>query len=273
MEISVLRRMMKRGKVWNVNAEDVKLDRESTGIIGRVLSAEDKRTLFETASTKDEWMVVYCAAVLAVSTTCRGIELKHLRWGDVDLFGRSMSIRRSKTQAGHRTIPLNADAVAAFARLREQAESLGFGAAVHYVFPSCERRQFDPSRPQKTWRTAWRSLVEAAANRAGEKAAANAAKSGTDPEEARALARENFVARNGARLRFHDLRHQAITELAENGAVDATLMALAAHMSREMIEHCPHVRMAAKREALEGLSSGLIAGPQSDQKSASDAVQ
>ena len=33
-------------------------------------------------------------------------------------------------------------------------------------------------------------------------------------------------------LRFHDLRHQAIAELAERGASDATVMALAGHMSR-----------------------------------------
>jgi len=39
-------------------------------------------------------------------------------------------------------------------------------------------------------------------------------------------------------LRFHDLRHQAITEMAEAGASDATLMAVAGHMSRRMLEHC-----------------------------------
>lgn len=59
-------------------------------------------------------------------------------------------------------------------------------------------------------------------------------------------------------LRFHDLRHQAITELAERGASDATLMALAGHMSRAMMEHYSHARMAAKRAAVEGLETGLI---------------
>jgi len=36
--------------------------------------------------------------------------------------------------------------------------------------------------------------------------------------------------------RFHDLRHQAITETAEAGASDATLMAVAGQMSRRMLE-------------------------------------
>jgi len=36
------------------------------------------------------------------------------------------------------------------------------------------------------------------------------------------------------------------------------MMALAGHMSREMLEHYSHVRMAAKREALDKLSTGLM---------------
>src|SRR5262245_60357670 len=59
-------------------------------------------------------------------------------------------------------------------------------------------------------------------------------------------------------LRFHDLRHQAITEMAEGGAPDATMMAVAGHMSRRMLEHYSHVRMAAKRTALDKLESGLM---------------
>jgi hypothetical protein len=36
------------------------------------------------------------------------------------------------------------------------------------------------------------------------------------------------------------------------------MMALAGHMTREMMEHYGHVRMAAKREALDKLSGGLM---------------
>lgn len=34
---------MKRAKVWSVVAEDVKMDRENTGAIARVLTAEQKK--------------------------------------------------------------------------------------------------------------------------------------------------------------------------------------------------------------------------------------
>jgi integrase len=58
--------------------------------------------------------------------------------------------------------------------------------------------------------------------------------------------------------RFYDLRHQAITELAEAGASDATLMAVSGHMSRRMLEHYSHLRMAAKRTVLDKPESGLM---------------
>jgi hypothetical protein len=51
------------------------------------------------------------------------------------------------------------------------------------------------------------------------------------------------------------LRHCAITKLAESDASDATIMAVAGHLSREMMEHYSHVRMAAKRRAVEAIPS------------------
>lgn len=55
-------------------------------------------------------------------------------------------------------------------------------------------------------------------------------------------------------LRFHDLRHHAITELAESGASEQTIMAIAGHISRAMLERYSHIRVEAKRAALEALS-------------------
>jgi integrase len=225
METGVMRRLMKRARVWNSVAEDVKAFSERGRPIARVLTADQKKKLFETAASKQDWVVAHCAAVLAVSTTCRGVELKNLRWQDVDLFGLVVSIKRSKTEAGLRTLPLNSDAAAALARLWERAQFNNAIAPEHFVFPACERERIDPTRPQKSWRTAWRSLTSEAGL---------------------------------AGFRFHDLRHQAITELAEAGAADATLMALAGHMSRRMLEHYSHVRMAAKRTELAKLESGLM---------------
>ena len=56
-------------------------------------------------------------------------------------------------------------------------------------------------------------------------------------------------------LRFHDLRHHAITELAESQTSDETIMAIAGHVSRKMLERYSHIRMTAKRNAVAALSS------------------
>ena len=57
-----------------------------------------------------------------------------------------------------------------------------------------------------------------------------------------------------AGLRFHDLRHAAITTLAEAGLPDQiNIMGLAGHVSQRMLEHYSHIRMNAKREAVDVL--------------------
>lgn len=266
METGVLRRMLKRAKVWNAISEDVKPLPERQEAVGKVLTADLKRALFETASSRPEWIVAHCAAVLAVSTTCRGVEIRNLRWQDVNLFAREVAIRRSKTAAGHRTIPLNGDAMAALARLLERARAHGGTEPEHYVFAACENLGFDPKRPQKSWRSAWRKLARETARRVGREAARDALEAGDGLRSAIAAWKRAAAPLRG--LRFHDLRHQAITEMAETGASDATLMAVAGHMSRRMLEHYSHVRMAAKRSALDKLESGLMGRPPAQEQTA-----
>jgi len=54
-------------------------------------------------------------------------------------------------------------------------------------------------------------------------------------------------------LRFHDLRHTVITELAEMGVADHVLESITGHLSRRMLEHYSHIRIDAKRQALDAL--------------------
>src|SRR5262245_36484423 len=93
----------------------------------RVLNPEEKAHLLEMARSKPEWQIAYCAAVLALNTTCRSCELRGLRWNAVDWKGMTITIRRSstKTNAGARIIPLNADALVTLMELRDRAEKLG----------------------------------------------------------------------------------------------------------------------------------------------------
>jgi hypothetical protein len=47
---------------------------------------------------------------------------------------------------------------------------------------------------------------------------------------------------------------RSITELAESGAGDQTIMDIAGHVSRQMLKHYSHIRMQARRDALEAVS-------------------
>jgi integrase len=232
MEIGVLRRILKRAKRWHLVSEDIKPLKEPRSI-GRAMSSEQKQRLLEMASQKPEWETAYCAAIIALNTTMRGCEIKGLLWADIDFFGRTIAIRKSKTDAGERVIPMTAEAFDTLKRLHRRAETFGPVKPHHYVFAGfkvsgrIDRNKmhisaFDPTRPIRTWRRAWRTLTS------------KAGLSG---------------------LRFHDLRHHAITELAESGASEQTIMAIAGHVSRRMLERYSHIRVEAKRAALEAISN------------------
>jgi Phage integrase family len=115
-----------------------------------------------------------------------------------------------------------------------------------YVFPSSEGQgpkigpnqatvRPDPAKPMISWRSAWRSIRAAAAKGDTEK--------GIPPMPGL------------ARLRFHDTRHHAITELAETAASDSVIRSIAGHVSQKMLEHYSHVRLEAKRRALDTLGT------------------
>ena len=54
--------------------------------------------------------------------------------------------------------------------------------------------------------------------------------------------------------RCHDLRLTFISRLAESLASDSTVMALAGHVSRAMMERYSHIRLEAKRKVVDTLS-------------------
>ena len=222
MEMGVIRRMMKKSKRWHLVGAEIKPLREPRSI-GRALAHSEKVKLLAKAKNRPEWHNARLAGVLALNTTMRGCEIKNLRWQDVDLLTRVFSVCKSKTEAGERTIPINAAAFEAIRELRERAQMFNGTAPEHYVFPACEHERIDPARPMKSWRSAWRQITKAAGIPG---------------------------------LRFHDLRHHAITELAESQASDQTIMSVAGHVSQRMLARYSHVRMEAKRQALDALSRG-----------------
>jgi integrase len=141
--------------------------------------------------------------------------VKGLRLSDIDLFNRTITVRRAttKTDAGRRLIPVNDAALWAVARLRDRAVLLW--------------RLFQSTT------CSFHFWIVARGERVRPRPA--------DEKLAYGLAR---TAERGwiPTLRFYDLRDTCITKLAEDGTPNRTLMAISGHISPEMIRHYSHIR-------------------------------
>jgi integrase len=188
--------------------------------VGKAYDPEEKARLIATAKMARS-PHMYPALMLAQNAGLRSAEMKNLTWSQIDLEKRYLIVGRSKTEAGEgRTIPLNSTLHQALVEHSEwYAERFGEIRPEWYIFPFGSPRPKDPTRPVTTLKTAWGNLR------------INAEVSG----------------------RWHDNRHTLITELSENGAGDQTIMDIAGHVSKQMLKHYSHIRMEAKRTALESI--------------------
>jgi integrase len=229
-ELQVLRQILKRHKLWANLQGDVKFEREHNHI-GKALTREEEKKLLAACASN---ALLNAVVTLALNTALRKNEIRTLRWSQIDFEKRTVMVGRAKTEGGSgRLIPWNHlafDALVGWAGRLVQSQS------EDYVFPACEAagierkhpdmERIDPSRPIKSWRSAWRAALK----------------------------------RAHLQIRFHDLRHTCITKLAESQASEHTLMALAGHVSRRMIEHYSHIRMEAKRAAMDAIANPTFDG-------------
>lgn len=161
------------------------------------------------------------ALTLALNAGMRDAEIKSLTWGQIHLDKGYLQVGKSKTAAGEgRTIPINSVLRQAILEHRAQYEKKFKTIADEwYVFPFGKPRPSDPTRPVTTLKTAWKNVRK------------NAKVTG----------------------RWHDHRHTLITQLAESGAGEETIRQIVGHVSKEVLRDYLHVRMKAKRDALEGI--------------------
>jgi integrase len=229
MDIGALRQVMKRFKQWRRLEDDVKMLTESGGEpIGRVLTNEEQERLLKMAEGNPEWEHVWCAAQLAANTSMRGVEVKNVRRKDFDPRKSVVHIRTSKNETSKRVIPLNDSAREAVQRMVTRADLLGHTDPNHYLWCANQHHKLDPTKPASKWDTAWRALRDAAGLPG---------------------------------LRFHDLRHTVVTRLLEAGEPDHVVESITGHLSRRMLEHYSHIRLNAKKAALDRLDDSGKAAP------------
>lgn len=75
----------------------------------------------------------------------RPVELRRLRWRDLDPFARLIIVRRSKTDAGTQQKVSNASWFSGMTRLKRRADTLGADEMEHYILPHMAPT-LDPTR-------------------------------------------------------------------------------------------------------------------------------
>ena len=205
---------------------------------GRPYGAEEKTRMLEEAQ-KLRTPMMRAALALDLNTGLRDKELRQIRWEQIDLIHKkALTVGKAKTAAGTgRVIPLNETAIAAMeAHAAWYTRRFGECRPEWFVFPFGTPLPKDPTRPITSFKTAWTKVREKA----------------------------------GVKGRWHDNRHTLVTELAESGAGDEVIMSIAGHVSRAMLSRYSHVRMEAKRRALDEIAARQNAA---DKKRKDDAAQ
>src|SRR5258708_1777985 len=188
--------------------------------VGKAYAPEEKEALLAAAKMARS-PAIYPALMLALNAGMRDAEIRGLQWDRMDLSKAMLTVGDSKTEAGEgRTIPLNSALLEAMIEYAKwYTKRFGTIQPEWYLFPFGKPRPHDPTRPMVTLKTSW--------NNARKKAKVQG--------------------------RWHDNRHTLVTDLAESGAGDETIRDIAGHVSKQMLKHYSHIRMEAKRRALEAI--------------------
>ena len=193
--------------------------------VGKALSPEEETRLIAAIteqSSPNRSQTLSTFVRVALLTGMRAGEILGLTWGQVDFARRIVTVGKAKSTAGTgRQIPMNSDLFSVLSAHADWfTDRFGQGEPDHYLFPFGKPTPCDPTRPITDVTGAWDALRK----------------------------------RADVKCRLHDLRHTAATKMPEAGVPESTMLALIGHMSRAMLERYSHIRMAAKREAVEALS-------------------
>lgn len=192
-----------------------------------IMSEEDEAAFFQKGAGDPQAQLAYQVACLTNNTTASGSELRFLRLKHLFLRpAREISEiyippEGVKNDSRPRKIALNRTAKWAVQQLYARALQLGSADPEDFLFPFwIHRGLYDPTRP----------------------------------------ASKTFLRKSWARLRKitghpelcpHDLRHNCITRLLEEGNDPETVRSIAGHLRPEMTEYYSHQRKRVKYQALK----------------------
>jgi integrase len=233
LELGSLRALLRHydlDSTWTRIKKKIRFDKGEK--LGRCIStAEESALLNECRNSRSRSL--YIAVVIALQACLRYSEIRQLRWQQIDIGRRAITVGKSKTEAGEgRVIPMS----------RFLCETLTIWAARfpgrklnHFVFPSEKYGQggkvyaIEVTRPIGTFKYAWKDARK----------------------------------RAGVQCRFHDLRHTGCTRLLDAGVphpVVAEIMGWSTSTAIRMIKEVyGHVSLETRKRAIEQVEAFMEA--------------
>jgi integrase len=234
-ETGIIGGILKTKGLWAPIGEQLK-DLPENSDVGRAMTPDEEARILSACARSDS-PVLLTAFICGRDTGLRLGELQALRhrdltleWQDGRIIAGELIVRRAKTPAGTgRTVPLSAAVcstlslwLSRFPGSEPDAHLFPFHRVVQLKGGGSAIIDVDLTQPT-SWMRAWYTALRVA---------------------------------KVQNLRWHDLRHHFISKLAENPMVsERTVMALAGHVSKKMLDTYAHIQKNAKRAAIAALDS------------------
>jgi len=233
LELGTLRAVLRfhdMDATWAAIGKKIKLAKAEK--LGRVINAQEERTLLDECRNSRS-RSLYVAVVMALQACMRYSEIRQLRWQQVDLIRRVITVGKSKTDAGEgRQIPMSQFLHLTLSGWAAQFQSRKLN---HYVFAKEKYGQngtvyaMDATKPIGTFKYAWKDARK----------------------------------RAGVDCRFHDLRHTGCTRMLDAGVphpVVAEIMGWSTSTAIRMIKEVyGHISLVTRVRAIEQVEAFMEA--------------
>lgn len=239
-EVGLMLRMLRNAGVWTEDLKSAFKPVPHVEVDVRRAMEPDEQDLFlRILRSRKDWLWIHDYATVALQTCASTNELRGIRFGDLDFRHNTLRVgpATSKTKGRTRMIPLETDEVlAALQNLQRRSRKFGGSDETHYLLPfgaGARRAKPDPARPISRFglNGQWVDIRKQAGL---------------------------------PWLRPYDLRHTAITRMAEAGIPISTIMSFAGHLTPKMQQHYTTISMQAKRAAARAAwkaTEVVVSGP------------